>query len=289
MSYTLIELCCGTAALAVHAAGVFKRPLVPYQGSKWRVRKHLCDLLASSGYTQPNRVVLMDVGPWGRAWQGLLDPSTRVEVLQHLRGLVEREPSEVYRELETQAVPEDLDKFTASFLWLQRMAIWGKAVGTRGPRWSLPGFNKTSAYGVAATERFGEVHPMGPSLVRTLEGFAWERTDGWEAHHASCSDLLFPVTGPTVVYLDPPYAGTTVYPDGDLSRMQVCKLAEHYKSQGAFVIVSEGTPVVELEGWQSRCLVGSTSQDMNFRAKSQEWITFSDSLGTPDLLSLLGG
>ena len=82
---------------------------------------------------------------------------------------------------------------------------------------------------------------------------------------------------PTVVYLDPPYAGSTAYPAGDLSRDGVVALALAWEQAGARVVVSEGVPVEELvrHGWTAQRLNAGRHDTSRFRGKQEEWLTLS--------------
>ena len=53
-----------------------------------------------------------------------------------------------------------------------------------------------------------------------------------------------------VVYFDPPYIGTTGY-GNDLTRAEVCEMAERWASAGAAVYISEAEPIADLDGWHS--------------------------------------
>ncbi len=274
--YTLVETCCGSAALTLHLLGA-RRPLVPYQGGKWRVRRHLAAVLRERGFEGPPReVVHTDPGPWGIAAGAVVDPALRPGVIALLDAWTAVDPREVYDGLHGGAVPADRAAFTAQYLFLQRLSYSGKAVGIRDGRWSSPGFNTSSAYGLPGTPRFGPVLPMLPSLVRVLRGYdalqaVSVRSDRNPAPEppARCED--------TVVYIDPPYARSTAYPNGDLSRAEVARLAQVWARAGAFVVVSEGEPIDALVevGWKASRLAEGRDDTSPFRGKQHEWVTVS--------------
>jgi hypothetical protein len=290
--YTLVERCCGSAALTFHLLGA-KRAVVPYQGGKWRYRRELTALLAELGFHgPPSRVVLTDPGPWGRVVRVLLDlpHGSRREAGSILSRLTRTDPRGVYDCLQgAQAAPQDdpsIDgpaAFAAEFLFLQRLAHSGKAVGlTPEGKWASPGFNKTSAYGVAATDKFGLVRPMIPALVEVIR--AYDRDlPALAADDVLTSDgeIAFEAVGPVVEYIDPPYEGTTKYPNGHLDRAEVVALALAAQARGATVLVSEAAPVAELvelveRGWTTRCLrAGRSSGASPFKSGKAEWITYT--------------
>lgn len=266
MSYCLTEPCCGSAALTLHMLGA-KRPLMPYQGSKWSLREPLAQIMAEHGFTgAPANVRPNDAGPWGMVMPLLMYPWARQLVIQMLADMADMDPLERFNCYQGATVPVDQIRFAAEFLWLQRLAFSGKAVGIAHGRWVSPGFNRTSAYGVPATPRFGAVKPMIPSLVATLRSYDF-------SPRAEISAL------PRVVYLDPPYQGTTPYPNGHMSREDVVFQAQRFKATPGveLVMVSEATPVGALveQGWRTRCIRGPRAWDGSpFKGKQEEWVTY---------------
>jgi len=275
--YTLVETCCGSAALTLHLLGA-RRPLLPYQGGKWRVRRELAEVLRQRGYHgAPSQVVLTDPGPWGIAAGAVVDGGVRERVIERLVAFAERDPREVYDALAGAAVPAERDAFAAEYLFLQRLSFSGKAVGVRDDRWISPGFNPSSAYGLAGTDRFGAVRPMIPSLIGVLRDYDSLAASVVDSHRREAADAPAPCTTPTVVYVDPPYAGSTAYPNGALSRPDVARLAASWADAGALVVVSEGEPVQPLvdRGWSPVRLVAGRDDTSPFRGKQHEWVTVS--------------
>lgn len=272
MPYTLVEPCAGSAAFTLHLLGA-TRALLPYQGSKWRFRHSLQAQAEALGFHGvPSKVLLTDPGPWGRALRVVLDPSLRRELLEQLRELAAEEPREVYARLHGAAASREVVAFTAEFLFLQRLAFSGKAVGCQGGRWASPGFNPSSAYGIPATDRFGEVKPMVPSLIATLGSYRLRPVEV-EVRQEAAAPPREPQAR-TLVYLDPPYLGSTSYPDGAMSREQVVELASAWREQGAAVMVSEqhGVP---LPSWRREQLYAGRKDTSPFRGKQPEWLTYA--------------
>lgn len=223
----------------------------------------------------PSAIHLGDVGPWGTVAPTTLGPD-RHAVIDALVALDAEDARAVYDRLHRRSVPTDPIAYAAEFLFLQRLAYSGKAVGDAEGIWRSPGFNTSSAYGIAATDRFGQVKPMVPSLIGALRGY----------------DALLPipttgVRGPamppttsverTLVYLDPPYANSTRYPMGNLDRPGLVALATAWHEAGATVVISEGEPVGELValGWRQTLLDGGRKDTSRFRGKQAEWLTTS--------------
>lgn len=278
MAYTLIETCCGSAALTLHLLGA-TRPLLPYQGGKWRWRRELASLLRQGGFSGvPRRVELYDVSSWGLVAAAVIQPSTRAGIIDHLEFMGRLDPKAVYEALHGQPVPEDVVEYAAQYLFLQRLSYSGKAVGVRDGRWLSPGFNPSSAYGLAGTERFGEVLPMIPSLVKVLQSYASVvAPERLFSNRAGAPRPTGRRADPVVVYMDPPYANSTRYPDGDLDRKVVLELARLWQEAGAAVAISESVPLdTELgSGWSATKIYEGRADESPFRGKQAEWVTLS--------------
>lgn len=270
MSYTLIEGCCGSAALTLHLCGI-KKPLIPYQGSKWKYRNYLEKNLRSYGFHgKPDQVKLYDPGPWSQTLNALI--KNQDLVLDVLTDYNKNDPKNVFDSLQNQKVSKDLYEFAGEFLFLQRLSFSGKAVGCKNKIWKSPGFNKTSAYGVKKTSKFGEIKPMIPSIIKVLQDIKFNQIPLVDVG----LNLGYPKenVNHTVVYLDPPYHGSTKYPDGDLSRKEVVDLARAWAHAGARVIISEAEPIKELN-WTNICLSSGSINQNSFKSKKEEWITIS--------------
>lgn len=273
--FHLVELCCGSAALTLHLLGA-KRQIVPYQGSKWKLRHGLTSVLTEMGHTHLRRVTLNDVGPWGCTWRSLSHPTGLQITIGELEAYVQRDPRHVYEELQGSSA---MASSAAKHLFLQRLSVNGKAVGTVDidgiPHWKSPGFNTTSAYGKSGTDRFGEVRPMIPSLIRVLKSLEMIRWPSTHVLQMDAMDVGVPVSDiPLVVYIDPPYMETTAYPNGHLSRHDVVELARRWARSGATVLVSEKEPLVELQsdGFASHILCPPSKDKKPFQLKHAEFL-----------------
>jgi site-specific DNA-adenine methylase len=238
------------------------RQVVPYQGSKWRVRKSIVRELPQGPLSA---LWLNDIGPWGETWHHLY------RGLEDVVGLLERldamDALDAYNSLHGSPTPPLGDPaYAAQHLFLQRLAHSGKAVGVRAGDWVSPGFNKTSAYGVAATDRFGEVRPMVPSMIRLLKQASWQWPESVTITQLDARDMVAR-PGWNAIYIDPPYVGTTGYPQGGLSREDVIAMANRWATTGAVVAVSESEPIglrkaVEVGGRRGRSPFKSTKSEV---------------------------
>lgn len=271
--WTLVEPCCGSGALTLHLLGA-RRALVPYQGTKWPLRRELSAAAARLGFFgQPSRVVLGDVGPWAEAIAAVL--TQRAAVLEALRPIVaegEHDPHGLYHRLSRAPMPSTSAERAATALWLQRMNYASKAIGIVDGRWIVHGLNTTSAFGRPGTDRFGEVLPQGAALLATVEAAPeLSYVSSWTG------ELEIRVEGPTLVYLDPPYVGTTAYPSGHLDRAGALALARRWAMAGAAVVVSEAEALDLGDGWEAMRLRGGarSGRRQQFRrgSSAEEWIT----------------
>ncbi len=257
----LVELFAGSAAVTLRALG-HPRRLVPYMGSKWPHADAVLNALGVS--SRPEQVLLVDAGPWGDTWAALCSDAERVrarvaEMAEH------PDHVELWAALRAKPVPACPVERAAVHLVMSRLAFRGKPLSDKGGRWSGPGLSMTEAVGVPATEAFGEVKPMLPSLARRLMSMpGLERVTARRATAASVE----PRQGDRV-YLDPPYVGTTGYGDG-CTRAQVVGLARRWAGAGCTVVVSEAEPIDMGLGWR-HVRLGDPRAGMG--RPRQEWLT----------------
>jgi site-specific DNA-adenine methylase len=115
---------------------------------------------------------------------------------------------------------------------------------------------------------------MIPSLIKVLDEYSRQLA------HARVEARNEPAAPPragcqrTLVYLDPPYLGSTCYPDGRLDRDDVVALAEAWRSAGAAVMISEQHGLT-LQGWRRERVNGGRTDPSPFRGKQAEWLTYT--------------
>lgn len=236
---TLVELCAGSAALSLRLLSGC-RPLAPYSGGKGRWANRIASQMALGA---PERCVLVDPGPWGAVWRDLhahraqvqarLDEWAAVQIQPHYG------PRQIFDRIKAEPVPDDPGERIARFLLLQTLSFRSKPVGVRDGRWVCDVYSKTHGEGLALSGGWGEVKPQLPKLARTLRNL--RRLDRIEGHQCLAQDIE-PIPG-AVVYLDPPYAGTTGYGPDDLTREQVLALAARWRAAGCRVAISEAEPI----------------------------------------------
>lgn len=282
-SWSLVECCAGAAALTVHLLGG-KVALLPYQGSKWKVRKELGELLRHCGLEgPPSYVWLNDHGPFGRTWEAVVRFPDRVA--DAVESFVPDDPHGLFLRFNHALVPDDPVLFAAEHLFLQRLTVNGKAVLVREGRWNSPGFNKSSAYGCAGTERFGQVKPMIPYLGRTVRqtGRLFDRVETT----ATTEDAFHPTTflpmaaneGPVVFFVDPPYEGTTGYGAAQSFDLSACvdRLLAIRQGLPTLVVVTE-SKAISLSGDHSGMRLREPTKGKSpFRSTAAEWASWKTS------------
>lgn len=263
---TFFDLCCGTGAvslLLIRPDGVDSLPMM---GSKARYAREILDLLGAS---RPDRLVMADHGPWGSWWQTVAADGLGFEVADAIEAMP-RDGCELFEQLVDAPIPDCAVQRAAAFACLQVGNASGRAVRSNGSTWVTHGYGHVSGSGIAR----GFVERLRPSIlaqkVRRIAACSWP------AVHVVVDDLrgfdaALIVEG-DVVYIDPPYAGTTGYDVEDLTDDEVVELALDCHRRGARVGVSEAREV-DLSGWHAERL---TSRHWTARRSRDEWITLSD-------------
>ena len=146
--------------------------------------------------------------------------------------------------------------------WLQ--IVSSNRLINMGPDWMNTGEGGTRYGGdefatpVARTIRHLEQLPEMPASLTT---------DARQLHPA-------PLPGRIVVYLDPPYQGTTGY-GHDLNRDEVITLAMRWVDAGADVYISEAERI-QIPGWHHVDITGCRrGQKRTFSKQQREWVSCS--------------
>ena len=94
---------------------------------------------------------------------------------------------------------------------------------------------------------------------------------------ATTAPIPDPLPEGTLVYIDPPYVGTTGYAH-DLDRPAVVRLAQQWAAAGARVMISEAVPIDALVacGWHAvEVSAMRVGQKRTFSKQQREWVTTS--------------
>jgi hypothetical protein len=140
------ELFAGSAALSLALiGGPGVRPPVAYMGGKRRYAPRLLGLLGLHSGQGADALLLCDAGPWGWAWQALLDPESCRAVAATLRGWRGEDPRALWERLAAEPPPVGLVERTATGLFLQARNHGSKPIGSDGSQWIVDGFKSSAA------------------------------------------------------------------------------------------------------------------------------------------------
>lgn len=161
-------------------------------------------------------IVMVDIGPWGSFWKALGAGTFDMGRFEALVRSMPAEVGDIQAWLVAQAAqPVREDEVPYLFPILQAGAFGSKAVWTEGSRWRTPGF-RSYWLPTATSSRRSPVNPMMPMPETLLERVAAlvPRALGLRALRASVETTPWDTAWGGLVYLDPPYAGTTTYGGG---------------------------------------------------------------------------
>ena len=208
-------------------------PPVTYQGGKGRLASQIVeaiglprdarfyDLCCGSGAVaveavnagqEPSKITMVDLSPWGLFWKGIGDGSFDVNRFEAMCKALPSNPREIKGVLEAlYQKPAVGDLVPYEFLLLQAGALGGKAIWVKDGRWRNGSF-RDYWLPTATSSRRSHVNPMMPMPSTILKRVAVlaEKMRGIEGICADIADAV-PLIQDGVVYIDPPYQGTTTY------------------------------------------------------------------------------
>lgn len=277
---TFIELCAGSAAVSLAWLRAGAVPPIGYQGSKRAFAEPILNAfgLAPGGAGPDDRVILVEAGPWGEAWQHWRTPGGRVDTCSRLCAWAAEEPRVLWDRLRRAPVPVDCAERVTVWVALQYWSFRSKPVTVEGGYWRTHGIHldvDASAYAA------GYVAPDGrtwvrrdrrlPDVVRALETLP--DLSRVEVVRGDARDAA-PIPG-AVVYLDPDYQGATDYNSFSLPRADVLAVAERWRRAGCRVAVSEAEPL-PLEWPCYVKLPPPRGRGRTWSKQREEWLTVSE-------------
>lgn len=278
---TLVELCAGSAAVSLRYLSARGRPPLAWQGGK---RGYADQILAAMGL-QPGGgrgadIVLVEPGPWGEAWEHWRRPEGRADTIERLRAWAEEDPRTLWERLRAAPVPAEVGERVATWAVLHFWSFGRKPVWANEATWRTHGFNAADAYG--ASYHAAHVAKGGKPRWDGGDAVLADVVNGLRALPSlsrvtvlRCSALDVPPIPGAVVYLDPPYEGTTCAYGHALPRPEVLALAERWRCAGAsLVAVSEAAPL-PLPGWHAHELGGPAGFGRTWSKQRREVLTLS--------------
>lgn len=246
----LVEPYAGSAAVSLAAFG--EKPLTKWPGGK---RGYAAEILHWLGVTQPpSELHLADIGGWFYVWRaievygwGSLAPAVERLTVDAPDDVVK--PIFRVREREVKAwgaiEPDAPDMVERAALWLWLVVRSFRA-------------------GV------GKGFHCGQSPTLPLRAMAWTAKPGLPRVHAYPGAELIPPTRGRVVYIDPPYPGTTGYRGTAGHAVEDFRaIALAHQRAGSAVAVSLDRPV----GIHARPLTFSGARGRAWSKQQAEWLT----------------
>lgn len=218
-----------------------KTKLVPpcsYQGGKQRLAKQIVDIIfeqneinentkfydlccGSGAITlelinrgvHPNNITMVDCGVYGRFWQSVANDEFSLETFKmELNKLPSVENIQSYlQDLSNQKVDYDLIEY--HYLMLQSGSFGSKQLWQENDKWKNNSF-RSYWLPTATSNRKSPVNPMMPmpsTLYERVENIVEVMGGCVTAWNEDISKIQFHFDENTIIYIDPPYKGTTGY------------------------------------------------------------------------------
>jgi len=260
---------------------------VGYQGAKHRIADAILDKIDLEGVDNffdlccgggsvslallrrgfpPGRITMVDRGPWGRVWAEIGAGTFSLDRFECLCRAIPPEPRRIDGHLrEIARLPIADNDLAYTFLLLQAGSFGGKAIWTEGDRWR--NWTARSYWEPTATSsRRSPVNPMMPMPATILDRLR-QIVPAMRGVRGMCADVATVRPGARdVVYLDPPYGGTTAYG-------HTIDATAFAKASAGRVYVSEGLPLTDeavfISAGRSK---GGISGDRKVSA-NEEWLS----------------
>lgn len=271
----LVELCAGSAAVSLRWLRSGAKPPLAWQGGK---RGYADAILRAMGQ-QPGAgrghdVVLVEPGPWGEAWELWRTEAGRLLTIDRLRAWQDEDPRTLWDRLRRAPVPGDVEERVAVWAVLQYWKFGRFPVRPKGEEWVMEGgFNAADAYNVQYRAGRPEDHnAISEASLRSLVVSLSHLPDLTRLTVLRCrAEDVAPIPG-ALVYIDPPYRGTTCAYGHDLPDVEA--LALRWRASGCAVTVSESKPLA-LPGWHAHRLPRSSGFGRTWSKQQEEWLTMS--------------
>jgi len=250
-----VELCAGTAAVSLRLHHAARRPPVSRQGGKQNYAEATLRVLGLAPGQQALRYVWAEPDAGARLLlASYASPALWAGAALVLDSWQHAQPRALWAALRAEGEPQAATPHAlARHVLLEGWTLWGTLY--RGP----------------GASELGTVAVTLPGLIKRLQQHeAVPATVYAEAREV-------PVQGGAVVYVDPPYVGTSGYAH-DLPRAEVVQLALRWAAAGSTVVVAEAEPVPELvaAGWHAQELTWAREcgrRGRAYSAQKREFIT----------------
>ena len=255
-----VELCAGTAALSVRLqGGKYARPPVSRMGAKTGYADCILRIMglrpgqgaAHYLWCEPDAGVRLLL-------EAYRDHELALAAADIIKGWADEEPRALWERLRAEGPVQHIGPREVA-----RWCLLGQWAYCRGD--SDSGFRPDVETGKATTSTSHGSNPR----TSADEALLWDGCPTLPATIHPDALQVDPQQLPPgcVVYMDPPYQGTTGYAD-DLPRAQVLALAMKWSQAGAAVYISEAVPL-DLPGWHHIDIAGERKGSKRTFSKQQ--------------------
>ena len=276
-----VELCAGLASVSlVLQGGRHARPPVSRMGNK---RGYAEAILWACGLRQgqgAHRFLWCEPDPGCSALlRAYGQPEVLREAAEIIRGWSDEDPRELWERLKAEGPIKGAEAGeVARWAYVQRSANSGLPLREHDGIWGA-WWSPSSG---AMVER-GRVGPEHGKYQVSDQGMASRIADAPTFPAITVAPDAREIDPPalpagSVVFMDPPYVGTTGY-GHDLPRAAVVEMARRWKHAGALVCISEQEALPELmaEGWHALDITSTRKgQKRTFSKQQAEWLTMSE-------------
>lgn len=239
-----------------------------YQGGKQRIAGQIVDTLlhyASEPGTQfydiccgsgavsielvnrgiaPSRITMLDVSSWGSFWSAIGSGTFNMATFDRLLSALPNDKRKIKAHISALAALPVRDDAVELYPLLQACSFGGKQIWRDGERWANA-FFRDYWEPTDVSVRRSPANPMQPSpgeLRRRINAIT-KGMKGVTCLHTDIMDFLgYPLPHDSIVYVDPPYRGTTGYAFG----FDITSFAAQFREiNSAPLFVSEKTPLTE--------------------------------------------
>jgi len=264
-----VELCGGLASVSLVLQGGSKaRPPVSRMGNKRGYAKAIlwaCGLRQGQG---AHRFLWCEPDPGCSALlRAYGQPEVLREAAEIIRGWADEDPRELWERLKAEGPIRSGEA--------GEVARWVQVAGAAYVRGQFDGATFDAAHQRVGVSKWGAGDPrdVAPPVLDTAPTFP-----AISVYPDAC-DLDPPdLPAGSVVFIDPPYVGTTGY-GHDLPRAAVVEMARRWKDAGALVCISEqeALPVLMAEGWHALDITSTRKgQKRTFSKQQREMLTMSE-------------
>lgn len=263
------ELCAGTAALSLRLAGGPRaRPPVSRMGSKVGYGEAILRIMGLQSGIGADRFLWCDPDPGVRLLlSAYRDRDLAREAARCILAWKDEEPRALWERLKAEGparISDDLPEREIA-RWA-RIVTSNRLINLSAETWTNTGEGGSTFGGSefctpcpALSEAFSKLPGPLPAVI--LPGAVYPAP-------------RFPEGRRVVVYIDPPYVGTTGY-GHNLTRAEVIRLAQAWHDAGAEVYISEAEPI-EIPGWEAVDITGERKgQKRTFSKQQREYVTCS--------------